>query len=101
MATRTPVGVDAPVTQADSGQGQQKVFDLMRRGREGKTHTASLLEPELNAFLRRNLVLSADLPLRNLTVRLQPDDRADITGQMLLRNLLTMPPFSAISAVMP
>ena len=91
----------APTTPADGFRAQQKIFDVVRRGAEGRPRTVSLTERELNAFLSRHLGESPDLPLRNLAVRLPSDGLAEIAGQLPLGQLLALPPVSALAGIIP
>jgi hypothetical protein len=85
---------------ADGVRAQQKIFDLLRRAEAGRAHTSTLSEQEVNAFLRRH-VPEEDLPLRDLGVRLPGDGQAEITGRIALRQLLAVPPLSALVSVLP
>jgi hypothetical protein len=51
--------------------------------------------------LARHLGESADLPLRNLAVRLPSDGVAEVAGQVPLRELLSQAPFSALTTIVP
>jgi hypothetical protein len=93
--------VGAPTAPADGFRAQQKIFDVIRRGAEDRPRTVSLTERELNAFLNRHLGDSPDLPLRNLAVRLPSDGHAEIAGQLPLRQLLALPPVSALTGIIP
>jgi len=97
--TRPPVIAGTPTSPADGLRAQQKIFDIARRAGDGRRRAISLSEPELNAFLSRHLGESADLPLRNLAVRLPSDGVAEIAGQVPLRQLLAQAPFSALNTV--
>jgi hypothetical protein len=99
--TRTPAFVGAPTTLADGVRAQQKIFDVIRRSGSGRPHTVALSEREVNAFLSRHLGETADLPLRNLAVRLPEDGHAEIAGQIPLRRLLSAQPFSALAGFLP
>ena len=88
-------------TPADGLRAQQKIFDLIRRSGAGRPQTAALSEPEINAFLRRHLVAEGDVPLENLGVRLLGGAQAEITGQIPARQLLALPPFSALASILP
>jgi hypothetical protein len=93
--------VGVPTSPADGLRAQQKIFDFVRRGAEGRPRTVSLTEQELNAFLSRHLGESPDLPLRNLAVRLPSDGHAEIAGQLPLGQLLALPPVSALTGISP
>ena len=99
--TRAPAIVGAPTSPADGLRAQQKIFDVVRRAGEGRPRAISLSERELNAFLSRHLGESADLPLRNLAVRLPSVGHAEVAGQVPLRRLLALPPVSALTTIIP
>ena len=99
--TRTPEIAGAPSAPADGIRAQQKIFELIRRAGSGRPHTVALSEREVNAFLNRHLGETADLPLRNLAVRLPDDGHAEIAGRLSLRQLLATAPFSALTGVLP
>lgn len=99
--TRTPEIAGPPSTPADGIRAQQKIFEIIRRSGSGRPHTVTLSEREVNAFLSRHLGETAEVPLRNLAVRLPADGHAEIAGQMPLRQLLTTAPFSALAGVLP
>jgi hypothetical protein len=61
----------------------------------------ALSEREVNAFLSRHLSDAADMPFRNPAVRLPGDGRAEIAGQIPVRDLLNVPPLSALAAILP
>jgi hypothetical protein len=90
-----------PTTAADGQRAQQKIFDVMRRAGGGRPHTVTLSEREVNAFLSRHLGDAADLPLRNVAVRLPADAHADLAGQVPLRQLLGEGPAGVVGAVVP
>ncbi len=101
QAMRAPDIALAPTSAADGVRAQQKIFEILRRAGSGRPHTVSLSEREVNAFLSRHLAEAADLPLRNLAVRLPGDGRAEIAGQLPLSQLLGVAPFSALAGVLP
>src|SRR5205809_5502868 len=73
---RRPAIAGTPTSPADGLRAQQKIFAIVRRAGDGRPRAISLSEGELNAFLSRHLGESADLPLRNLAVRLPSDGLA-------------------------
>ena len=101
QAARPPDITGVPTSAADGLRAQQKIFEVLRRGAEGRARTVALTEGEVNAFLSRHLQEAGDLPLRNLAVRLPSDARAEISGQLPLAQLLAMPPASAVAAIIP
>ena len=98
---RAPDIAAPPTSAADGLRAQQKIFDVLRRAGGGRPHTATLSEREVNAFLSRHLADAAELPLRNVAVRLPADGRAEIAGQIPARNLLGDGPGSALTGVLP
>jgi hypothetical protein len=98
--TRTPEFIEIPAP-ADGLRAQQKIFDVLRRAGSGRTHSATLSEREVNAFLGRHLGETADLPFRRFAVRLPSDGHAEIAGQLALRHLLDVAPLSALHGVLP
>jgi len=98
---RGPEIASTPIAPADGLRAQQKIFDIVRRAGDGRPRAISLSERELNAFLGRHLGESADLPLRNVAVRLPSDGVAEVAGQIPLRQLLSQAPFSALTAIVP
>jgi hypothetical protein len=88
-------------SESDGVRAQQKIFDMVRRAGSGRSQTTTLSEPEVNAFVRHHLGGEADLPLRNLGVHLLGGGQAEIIGQVSLRRLLGLPPFSVLTSVMP
>jgi len=101
QVTRTPDFVGPSSAPADGIRAQQKIFEIIRRSGSGRPHTVALSEREVNAFLERHLGETGDMPLRNLAVRLPSDGHAEIAGQLPLRQLLGVPPFSALAGVLP
>ncbi len=101
QALRTPEFAGGPVTAADGLRAQQKIFDVVRRAGSGRPHTVTLSERELNAFLGRHLAETADLPFRDLAVRLPSNGRAEIAGQLPLRQLLDVAPLSLLARALP
>jgi hypothetical protein len=101
QTTRAPHLVGAPTSPADGVRAQQKIFEVIRRSGSGRPHAVTLSERELNAFLGRHLGETADMPFRNLAVRLPSDGHAEIAGQVPLRQLLGVPPLSALTGVLP
>jgi hypothetical protein len=101
QATRTPDMAATQTSPADGFRAQQKLFEIMRRARTGRTHTVEMSEREVNAFLARHLADSAGQPLSHLATRLHGDGRAEITGQVPWRTLLDVPPLSFLMQIVP
>ena len=99
--TRAPEIVAAPVSPADGLRAQQKIFEIIRRSGGGRPHTVVLSEREVHAFVSRHLGETADLPFRNLAVRLPADGHAELAGQIPLRRLVAAPVYAALEAILP
>ena len=95
---QAPDGLGAPTTVADGQKAQQKIFDVMRRAGSGRPHTVTLTDREVSAFLARHV---EDLPLRRLSVQLPEDGRADIVGQLPVRQIMSVAPLSSIASALP
>jgi hypothetical protein len=85
-------------TAADGTRAQQKIFDLVRRPREGPV---TLSEAEINALLTRHLVEARGVRLSKLGARLVGDDRVQLFGQLPARQLLDEAGLGAVSTVLP
>jgi len=101
QAGRPPEFVGAPTTAADGQRAQQKIFEVVRRTGGGRPHTVTLSDREVNAFLSRHLAGAAELPLRNIAVRLPGEGEADIAGQLPWRHVLAVPPLSTLAGLLP
>jgi hypothetical protein len=101
QVTRAPDIAGVQTAPADGIKAQQKIFDVLRRAGSGRPHAVTLSERELNAFLSRHLGETADMPFRRIAVRLPSDGHAEIAGQLPLRQLLDVPPLSALVAILP
>src|SRR5262245_11888334 len=67
----------------DGARGQQKIFDIARGGAgraRGAPHSIVISEAELNAFLSRNLVEVAKMPVSARAVRLAGDGLVEFKG---------------------
>lgn len=89
----------AATTAADGSRAQQKIFDLSRRARLSQPVT--LTEGEINALLDRHLVGARGVRLKTLSVRLEGDDRMEVTGQVPLRELVEDAGLGALAGVLP
>jgi hypothetical protein len=98
---RAPDFIAPPTAKADGIRAQQKMFDFFRRGSGGRARSMTLSEREVNAFLSRHVEETPDMPLRNLAVRLVGEGRGDITGQIPVRELLSVAPLSALAGHLP
>jgi len=83
----------------DAARAQQKIFDVARGGpARGRSplHTVILSEAELNAFLSRNLVEVAKMPVSVRAVRLAGDGIVEFKGLLLLRDVLSASPLASL-----
>jgi hypothetical protein len=101
QAARVPEFAGTPVSAADGLRAQQKIFDLLRGSRGGRSTSVTLSEREVNAFLSRHVSDLGNLKIRDLAVRLPTDGRADLAGRLPLGDLLTVAPLSALRAILP
>ena len=101
QVARAPDIAAPPTTAADGQRAQQKIFDVIRRAHSGRPTTVTLTDREVNAFLSRHLVGAAELPLKNLAVRLPSDGQAEIAGQIPMRVLLGESVASTIGGLIP
>lgn len=100
QATQDPRLPPITTTATDSQRAQEKIYSIVARsGPRGRP--VELSEPEVNAFLARNLVEAADVPLTELRVDLSQAERPRITGRTTLSALLTEPPLSALRDIVP
>jgi hypothetical protein len=100
QALQEPALPRITTTAADSQRAQEKIYSIVARsGPRGRP--VALSEPEVNAFLDRNLVEAADVPLSELRVDLSQPERLRIAGRTTLGALLTEPPLSAVRDVVP
>ena len=101
QATRPPDAAEIQTSPADGFRAQQKLFEVVRRARSGRSHTVELSEREVNAFLSRHLAETAELPVSRLSARLHADSRAEVAGQVPWKEILEVPPLSLVSRVLP
>jgi hypothetical protein len=99
-------GLAPPSGTAEDGvSAQQKIYDLSRGGAgqaaRRRPATVALSENELNAFLSRHLAQAAELPLKDLSVRLPARDRLELSGRLPLRALLSELPGGSVFDAVP
>jgi hypothetical protein len=84
----------------DAVRGQQKIFDIARggagRGRGG-SHAVVMSEAELNAFLTKNLVEVAKMPVTVRAIRLAGDGIVEFKGLVTLRDVLVASPLASLA----
>jgi hypothetical protein len=86
-------------TAADGTRAQQKLFDVARGGRRGRTVTLS--EAEVNALLARHLVEARGVRLGAPSARLLANDRVELTARLPLGQLLDEAGVGALADVLP
>ena len=96
--TREPLLPKATTTAADGQRAQEKIYAIAAGSAR---RPVELSEAELNAFLARNLVEAADMPLSDLRVDLSERDRLRIAGRTTAGALLTEPPLSGVRDYVP
>jgi len=72
---------------ADAQRAQEKIYAVVSHSRRGRA--VELTESEVNAFLARNVVEIADLPLSDLRVNLSERNRVRLAGRTSLGGLMT------------
>jgi hypothetical protein len=96
---REPDVTVAPGSSEDAIRGQQKIFDIVRggagRGRGG-SHAIVVSEAELNAFLSKNLVEVAKMPVTVRAIRLAGDGIVEFKGLVALRDVLAASPLVSL-----
>jgi len=94
--------VSAPATRPEDGaRVQQKLFEILRRGRAREAAEPIVLsEGEVNALVTRHLAENT-LAFRTPFVRLLGDDVIEFTGQLPLARLLDEPLLAAVAEMMP
>lgn len=96
---REPSVTAASGSSEDGVRAQQKLFDIARGGAgraRGGSHAVVVSEAELNAFLSRNLVEVANMPLTVRAVRLVGDGIVEFKGLVAVRDLLAASPFVSL-----
>jgi len=99
LVRQTP---DVPVvatTAEDSARAQQKVFQLVSRGRGKPVGPVVFTEAEVNAFMSRQL--AGQVPLSSPVVRLLAGNTVELFGRVPARRLLVDSPLSWLSEVLP
>jgi hypothetical protein len=93
---------DIPVvvaTAEDSARAQQKVLQLVSRGRGKPVTSLVFTEAEVNALVSRQL--AGQLPLSSPVVRLLAGDSVELFGRVPARRLLIDSPLSWLSDLLP
>ena len=85
---------------ADAQRAQEKIYAVVSHSRS-RSRPVELTESEVNAFLARNVVEIADLPLSDLRVSLSERNRVRLAGRTNLGGLMTEPPLSALRDLIP
>jgi hypothetical protein len=90
------IPVAATTTEEDAARAQQKLFRLFRGARE----PVVLSEPELNAFLSRNVDVR-DWPFEQSRVSLKDGGLVEISGSVPLRRLVAESPVPFVAELLP
>lgn len=90
-------------TTADGYRAQQKLYEIVLRDgqRSSRTDPIVFSERELNAFLSRHLMDSANLTFSPISVALLSDNTIEFRGRTALRNLMQGIPFAQIAPFLP
>jgi hypothetical protein len=88
------------IDPADAQRAQEKIYAVVSQSRS-RGRVVELTESEVNAFLARNVVEIADLPLSDLRASLSERNRVRLAGRTSLGGLMTEPPLTAVRDVMP
>jgi hypothetical protein len=94
---QTPAVERVAFDPADGARAQRKIFDVARRATAGPV---VLSEAEINAFVTRHLD-PADLPLRDVVIRLRGENDVEIVGAMPLGRLLRESPLTPLAGMLP
>jgi hypothetical protein len=89
----------ATATAEDSARAQQKVFQLINRGRGRAATPLVFSEAEVNALVSRQL--AGQLPLSSPVLRLLPGDTVELFGRVPARRLLVDSPLSWLEDLLP
>lgn len=92
-----------PFTTADGYRAQQKLYEIVLRDgqRSSRTDPIVFSERELNSFLSRHLMDSANLTFSPISVALLSDNTIEFRGRTALRNLMQGIPFAQIAPFLP
>ena len=85
---------------ADAQRAQEKIYAVVSHSRP-RGRPVELTENEVNAFLARNVVEIADLPLSDLRVSLSERDRVRLAGRTSIGGLVTEPPLATLRDLIP
>lgn len=94
-------GIARPhTTAADAQHAQEKLYAIASQSAP-RGRPVSLSAAEVNAFLARNLVDTADAALHDLRVDLSEPGRVRVAGRTSLAALLSEPPLAAVGGLLP
>jgi hypothetical protein len=99
LVQQTPEMPAIAATAEDSARAQQKVFQIVGRGRGKPIGPVVFTEAEVNALVRRQL--AGQLPLSSPAVRLLAGDTVELFGRVPARRLLVESPIPWLSDVVP
>jgi hypothetical protein len=92
-----------PFSASDGYRAQQKLYEVvLREGqRSVRREPIVLSEREINAFLSRHLLDTANISFSLLSVSLLPDSSLEIRGRTTLRALMQGFPFAQLALLLP
>src|SRR5688572_25404324 len=99
LVRQTPDITAVASTAEDSARAQQKIFQIVNRGRGRPGGPIVFTEPEVNALVSRQL--AGHLPLSAPVVRLLAGDAVELFGRVPARRLLIESPMPWLSDVIP
>lgn len=99
LVRQTPEIPTIVATAEDSARAQQKVFQIVNRGRGKAPGPIVFTEAEVNAVVSRQL--AGQFPLSSPAVRLLADDTVELFGRIPARRLLIDSPMSWLSDLVP
>jgi hypothetical protein len=99
LVRQTPEIPTLVATAEDSARAQQKVFQIVNRGRGKPAGPVVFTEAEVNALMTRQL--AGQLPLSSPAIRLLADDTVELFGRVPARRLLVESPISWLSDLVP
>ena len=99
LVRQTPDRPTVVATAEDSARAQQKVFQVVGRGRGNRIGAVVFTEAEVNALVSRQL--AGHLPLSSPAVRLLGDDTVELFGRVPARRLLVESPIPWLSELVP
>ena len=99
LVRQTPDVPTITATAEDSARAQQKVFQIVNRGRGKPVSPVVFTEAEVNALVTRQL--AGQLPFAAPAVRLLANDTVELFGRVAVRRLLVESPIPWLSDLVP